>query len=96
MPTIRESQGKAVPSEKGNARSAINTTQAVRRSVVDEKPMPYEHLGEMRQTMPDTSEISHVSDMHLLCQFVVTTPRSACVVLIALVSTFHVSDMRYL
>jgi hypothetical protein len=28
--------------------SAINTIQAVRRSVVDEMLAPYKHLGEMR------------------------------------------------
>ena len=51
----------------------------------------YKHLGEMRQTMLHDGEMSHISDMHMRCDLLVTTLRSACMVLIASVDASHAS-----
>ena len=64
---------------------AINTIQAVRRSVVLAMHAYYEHLGEMRQAMlGNDNNVSHISDMPDQPRLSVTTLRSACMVLIAL------------
>ena len=91
-------------SERRHARSAVNTIQADRRSVVLAMCAHYEHLGEMRQAEQDdrASVLSHISDMldhprpsdttpRSAC--ILTTLRSACMVLIAPVGASHASGM---
>ena len=84
-------------SERLNARSAGNTTQA-ERSVVDEVCASGKHLGEMRRTMlydrDRDGAMSHIYDMQSeWCASSVTTLR---MVLIAPIGTSHVFDMMCL
>ena len=84
---------KEVASERRDARSAIYTIQAIRRSVVDEVCASGKHLGEMRQSMLYDRDraMSHISDMPIeRCVPSATTLR---MVLIVPIGTSHVSDM---
>ena len=69
-----------IASERRLARSAIYTIQAIRRSVVDEVCASGKHLGEMRQTMLSSDEMSHISDMPIeRCVPSATTLRSTTI-----------------
>ena len=68
-----------IDSERRQARSAIYTIQAIRRSVVDEVCASGKHLGEMRQSMLYDRDraMSHIFDMPIeRCVPSATTLRS--------------------
>jgi len=69
----------------------------VERSVVMAMRTRYGHLGEMRQSVLDDRDcmMSHISDMLDQPRPSLTTLRSACMVLIAPVSTSHASGMTF-
>ena len=88
-------EGTFFASERRHARSAINTIQADRRSVVMVMRTRHGHLGEMRQAELDDRHcvMSHISDMLDIPRPSATTLRSACMVLIAPVGASHASGM---
>lgn len=83
-------------SERRHARSAINTIQAVRRSLVDEVCASGKHLGEMRRTvLYDREEaMSHISEM--LLERCVPSVITLCIVLLAPAGVSHASGMARL
>jgi len=80
-------------SERRHARSAINTIQAVRRSVVGEVCASGKHLGEMRQTVLCDRDraMSHISDM--LLERCVPSGITLYIVLLAPAGASHASGM---